>query len=268
MKFSRGLLIGVTAVPEKTKRIYRRRKRKPGSIKWLMPFVFLLLFSVAGYFFIHSAFFNISSITVSGSKNIPSTEIVTISGLHQGENIFQADLENAQEKILTQALIKSANIQRKLPKTIEINVEERVPLALVPVAGGLLQIDAQGCVLRKQGIMECKGLTIITGVSIPPSTGVGKKINSNQLKVGLKLVAQMDADIKKIVGEIDISDPQKLKAYTIQGAEVRLGSGESMKEKFNRLLQVMREEEKVKKLDQIQYIDVSFSGKPVVYYRK
>jgi cell division protein FtsQ len=259
---------GVIFVHEIKKKVYRRKKKKPGSLKWLMPLVVLLLFVVAGYFFIHSSFFAVSSITVSGSKNVRSTEIVKISGLHQGENIFQTDLAKAKEKIMTEALIKTVNIERKLPAGILISVTERVPVALLPVVGGLLQVDAQGKVLSKQGMLEGKGLTIITGITVPSATGVGNVIKSAQLQTGLKLISQMDTEAQKIVGEIDISNPQKLRAYTLQGAEIRLGSGEEIKEKFDRFLQVMSEEEKLKKMDEIQYIDVSFSGKPVVFYRK
>jgi cell division septal protein FtsQ len=103
---------------------------------------------------------------------------------------------------------------------------------------------------------------------LPDTLAVGKKLNSNKLAMGLKMIAQMDAKAKKEIAEIDVFDPQKLRAFTVEGAEVRLGDAEGFAEKFNKFLQILKKEQDLNRLDDIEYIDVSFSDKPVVFYRK
>lgn len=261
-------MTGACIVSIKVKRSYRRKTRKPGSLKWLMRILTILLIVVAGYFFIQSSFFSVSSIKISGAKSVKSAEVVLLSGLAKGENIFKIDADRAVEKMLTHAMIESAEINKKLPSTINITINERVPAVLIPVSGGLLQVDLKGYVLRKQASIGSQTLTIITGLNLPSGTGVGKKIESKKLQMGLAMVSQMDEKAKKMVAEIDVFDPQKLKAYTVQNAEVRFGDATNVKEKFDKFLQVIKEEEKLDKLNDIQYIDVSYSGRPVVFYKK
>lgn len=252
----------------RVKRHYRRKRRKPGSIKWLMHILAVLLIAVAGYFFIQSSLFSISLIKVLGTQSVSGEEIVGISGLEKGENIFKINTDSAKEKILTHALVEEVEINKKLPATLEITVRERIPAAFIPAEEGLFQIDLKGNILRKQAVIGSQLLPIITGAELPSGTGVGKRLESDQLQMGLQMIAQMDEQAKEIVAELDVSNPQKLRAYTVQGTEVRLGDAKDFKEKFNKFLQVIKEEEKRGTLDKMEYIDVSFSGRPVVFYRK
>jgi cell division protein FtsQ len=233
-----------------------------------MHILAVLLIAVAGYFFIQSSLFSISLIKVLGTQSVSGEEIVGISGLEKGENIFKINTDSAKEKILTHALVEEVEINKKLPATLEITVRERIPAAFIPAEEGLFQIDLKGNILRKQAVIGSQLLPIITGAELPSGTGVGKRLESDQLQMGLQMIAQMDEQAKEIVAELDVSNPQKLRAYTVQGTEVRLGDAKDFKEKFNKFLQVIKEEEKRGTLDKMEYIDVSFSGRPVVFYRK
>lgn len=245
-----------------------RRRRKPGSIKWLMKILTIILVLLSAYFFVHSSFFAVDNIQVEGALLVSKEEIITLSGLAKGENIFKVDRTEAEKKISTHSMIAGVFVERRLPRTLEVIVQERVPVALVPIAGGLMQIDVEGFILKKDSKLNQVPLPIITGLDFPDTIAVGKKLDSEKLAMGLKMIAQMDADAKEVIAEIDVFDPQKLRAFTVQGAEVRLGSGEDFQEKFSQFLQVLKEEEKLNRLEDIEYIDVSFSGKPVVFYRK
>lgn len=250
-----------------SRRRYRLKRKKPGSLKWLMKILAVLVTSVSVYFFIQSSFFAVSSIKVSGTKTVQPAEIIELSGLSPGENIFKIDFTGSKEKVLTHAMIEQVEMEKHLPRTLLITVKERVPLVLVPAAGGFFQIDRQGYLLRKQQGLGNSRLPIITGLDLPANVTLGEKLKSSKLDMGLKMVAQMDEKAKQLLAEIDVSDPQKLKVYTVQGAEVRFGDAADFQKKFKRFLQVLEEEEKMARLDDIQYIDVSFYNKPVVYYQ-
>ena len=247
---------------------YVRRKKRPGNIKWLLKILTLLLVMFAAYSFIHSSFFAVASIKVTGVQSIPAADLVALSGLAKGENIFKTDTAAAQKKVCTNAMVKDAEVKKKYPRTIEVIVEERIPAAIIPIAGGLIQIDMEGFILRKDSVLSHTPLPIITGLKLSDNVSVGEKIDAENLDMGLKMIAQMDEGAKKEIAEINVSDPQKLRAFTVQGAEVRLGNADGFQEKFAKFLQVLKEEQKLGKLDNIEYIDVSFSGRPVVYYRK
>lgn len=245
-----------------------RRKRRPGNIKWLMKILTLILVLLSVYFFVHSSFFAVNSILVSGAKQVNGADIVALSGLAKGENIFKIDRIEAKKKISMNSMIADVQIERKLPRTVEVIIKERIPAALVPVAGGLMQIDIEGFVLKIDSALSQESLPIITGLDFPDTIAVGKRLDSEKLVMGLKMVAQMDSEAKKEIAEIDVFDPQKLRAFTVGGAEVRLGNGDGFQEKFSKFLQVLKEEQKLNRIKDIEYIDVSFSGRPVVFYRK
>ncbi|MCR6544483.1 cell division protein FtsQ/DivIB [Dehalobacterium formicoaceticum] len=254
---------------EEGKRVrYVRRKNRPGNVKWLIKTLILVFCLFSGYYFIHSSFFAISSIEVLGIKELTSAQIVALSGLSKGENIFQIDRSAAESKIALNTMVAGVEVKRKLPRSIQINILERVPVALIPVTGGLIEIDHEGLVLKKVSQINQESRTIITGMDIPSTMAVGKKVSSEKLEMGLAMIAQMDEEARKTIAEINVFNPQKILAYTVEGTEVRFGNQEDFQEKFTRFLQVLKEVKDGDQLKNIEYIDVSFSGKPVIFYRK
>lgn len=251
----------------KKKKVVLRKKKRAGSLRWLLPLVLILMLAVGGHYFVRSSFFAVKSITVTGCKTLKSAEVVKLSGLQLGTNIFQLDLGAAEGKIRTQVMVETASIQKKFPAALEIAVQERVPRVQVPVQGGILQIDGQGYILAREKITADQTLTVITGIKQPIPAVVGKKLVSPQLQAGLQLVSQMDQQMQAVIGEINVADVQKIKLYTVQGAEIRLGDAQNLKIKYDRFQQILQEAAKDKRLDRIQYIDVSFSDKPVIFYK-
>ena len=259
-------ITGVISVQVRRSKL--RRRKKPGNIKWLLKILAFLLIMFSLYSFVHSSFFSVSLIKVIGAKSVSDTDILALSGLIKGENIFKIDREKAEEKISTHAMVAGVKVQKRFPRTIEVILEERIPAALIPISGGFMHIDMEGFVLRKDNQLNIEPLPIITGLDLPNTMTVGEKINSEKLDVGLKMIEQMDQEAKEVIAEINVFDSQKLKAFTVQGTEVRLGNGENFQEKFGKFLLVLKEEEKRDRLGDIEYIDLSLSGRPVVCYRK
>jgi cell division septal protein FtsQ len=87
-------------LPARRKVRPRYRRKKPGSMKWLMKILTFILILFALYYFVHSSFFALSSIQVTGMKQISSKDIINLSGLAKGENIFKIDLKAAEKKFI------------------------------------------------------------------------------------------------------------------------------------------------------------------------
>ncbi|MGI6677566.1 MAG: cell division protein FtsQ/DivIB [Dehalobacterium sp.] len=254
---------------EEERRIrYVRRKKRPGNVKWLTKTLIMIFCLLSGYYFIHSSFFAVSAIEVQGIKELTSTDIVALSGLSKGENIFQIDCTAAERKISLNSMVDEVEVKKKFPRSLHVIIKERVPVALIPVAGGLIEIDHEGLVLKKTSQITQESLPIITGLEIPNTQAVGKKVTSENLEMGLAMIAQMDNEARKTIAEINVFNPNKILVYTVDGTEVRFGNQENFPEKFTTFLQVIKEVKDADQLKDIEYIDVSFSGKPVIFYRK
>jgi cell division protein FtsQ len=74
--------------------------------------------------------FAIAEIGVSGNEHRASAAIVAESGLAIGTNVFAADLDAAQAKVLGDPWIAEATLSRRLPGTILVHVTERKAGAL------------------------------------------------------------------------------------------------------------------------------------------
>ena len=114
---------------EKPRVIHVRRKHKKHH--YLLKFVTFCVVVGLLITFMMSSYFNIDEIKVEGMTNYTAEQILTLSELSLGENIFKVKLGKAEEKIMADPHIGKASIHRDLPDTLTITVEERLPAAQV-----------------------------------------------------------------------------------------------------------------------------------------
>ena len=124
--------------------------RKPGQfLRWilLMATVGLLIFGIRNAYsgLSQSDLFVLEEISVSGSKLLRPDEVVWLAGLRKGGNLFEADLQDAVNRLQSHPLIRETLLLRKPPVGLMISIREREPLALVSHADdGMLGLDREG----------------------------------------------------------------------------------------------------------------------------
>jgi cell division protein FtsQ len=91
-------------------------------------------------------------------------ELIRRSGLVLGDNLFRADLPRAARAIESHPWISAALIERRLPGTLLIRVEEHRPAALVQ-AGGIYVLDDEGRLFKKADPEDGLDVPILTGLS-------------------------------------------------------------------------------------------------------
>jgi cell division protein FtsQ len=69
----------------------------------------------------------------------------------------------AQERLAENPWIKSANVERRLPDTIFIRINERKPAARWQLDGKLALVDSEGVALTTENLDQCQSLPIIIG---------------------------------------------------------------------------------------------------------
>lgn len=113
---------------EKRARQTNKRKKRNKFRKVLIWFaVAIVLISVMVVLSL-TVFFHIESINVNGNERYSAEEILAQCTINAGENLFLADTDSAADRI-EQSLpyIYNAEITRKLPSSIEINITEAEP---------------------------------------------------------------------------------------------------------------------------------------------
>ena len=109
-----------------------------------------------------SDLFKLQEISVVGSGLIAPEDIVLRSGLTQGTNLFEANLQSATDSIVAHPLVRSALLLRRPPDSLVISVEERVPIALVSTRKGLLGFDRDAVSFELPNVPF--DLAIVTGL--------------------------------------------------------------------------------------------------------
>ena len=146
-------------VPRK-EHVRKKHKKHHYLLKFFSACVAIALL----YAFMMSSYFDVEKIKVEGVVNFSDEQIVEMSGLKTGKNIFKIKAGKAEDRIETDPHIAKATIKRDLPKTLVITVEERLPAAQVPYDEQYVVIDGNGYILsvgdKADGAAVIKGLTL------------------------------------------------------------------------------------------------------------
>ncbi len=91
-------------------------------------------------------YFRVRRVEIAGLQYLAPAKVVASLGLESNATVFD-DLAAAGRRLTTLPGIISAEVERRLPGTLEIAVVEARPVALTPRSGGLALLDSSGTVL-------------------------------------------------------------------------------------------------------------------------
>jgi cell division septal protein FtsQ len=91
-------------------------------------------------------FFRIRRVEIAGLQYLAPAKVVAALGLDSRSSVFD-DLADAARRVNGMPGIESAELRRRLPGTLEIVLEEAVPVALAPQRSGMALLDSAGRVL-------------------------------------------------------------------------------------------------------------------------
>lgn len=241
----------------------RQRKRRAAPIFGLWLFLLFCCF-LAAYFFLNSAYFSLAHFEVSGSFLLPSEEVIHLSGLSVGTNIFKLNTEEAAVKIQTHPYVKKAVVTRRLPQTLLISVEERSARAFVLGRSEFLIVDPEGIILEKITDLKQKAYPIISGVSLNDNPLPGENVLTPGLAAALELVELLDDKFLANVSEIIASSPESLVLKTSQGVEVRFGPPKDLERKVSLMQELLFDHGTVINDQTVEYIDLRYDTAPVI----
>lgn len=130
---------------KKPTRVELKRQRRRVFFR-LVLLMALVAFLVAYAF--KSDFFNIEHINVEGNHTLKDDLIINASRINLGENILRIDSSDGQKEIKLLPYIKEAVIDIKLPKTINITVEEREGILQIKSLSSYALVDYEGVILE------------------------------------------------------------------------------------------------------------------------
>ena len=144
---------------EKTTKKKRRRKKR-----YFLRLCIFIIICTGAYIALHVDYFNIDGIAVGGNKDISDEEILKLSELEAGENIFDIHPWFAERRIKKNLYIEDVDVKRRLPDKVEIIVTERTGKAQFLSDKKYIVTDNEGTVLEISD--EARRVTLITGITV------------------------------------------------------------------------------------------------------
>lgn len=241
--------------------------KRPWSHRFIMLGVFFLVGLLSIFLFLHSSFFYIDKITVIGADKLGTEEVIRLSGLRLGLNIFSVDGRQISRALQVHPMVRTAKVNRHLPRHLEIIVAERQAWALMTYQEAFLCIDPEGIYIDKLSAFSPDRYCIIT---------VDRELG--QLVLGQEVDPEATTAIRRIWEEIPDEKRNDISAYhyehssgqvvlhTTRGTEILFGDLERLEEKVQFLLQILNIERDYAQAGQttLRYVDLRYKGQPVL----
>ncbi|MCK9217236.1 MAG: FtsQ-type POTRA domain-containing protein [Firmicutes bacterium] len=190
---------------------------------WFKGFIVILLLASALMFILSSELFSLKSIYVTGNKTITKNDIINLSQLQYGKNLFKVNKKKIVKSIFKNPKIKAVRIKRILPSSVSIDIIEREAIAIIPYLGSYLNIDDEALIIAVTGLSKETNIPIIEGFEFNDFK-IGEMIkidNKEQLDITMDiLIALKDIDLSESIDLINVEDINNVKLITKEGINI------------------------------------------------
>lgn len=168
--------------------------------------------------------FVIQQIDVSSTGTLSSAHLRQYAKVSEGQNLFAVNISQIARNLERTPRVRRAEVWRKLPDTLVINVQERIPIALIKEGayGRPMPVDSDGHILDPN---VGKGLPLISGVGesgLAPGSVIRDEKTLDALRA-LELCGQARLNALLKVQSIKVDNPDFLELRLTSGARVEMG---------------------------------------------
>lgn len=171
----------------------------------------------------------VGGVRIEGTRVVPEADIFHLAAVPMDSALFDVDLAAIRKRIRQSPYVKHVAVQRDPPDRVLIQVEERVPVALV-VADGMFYCDADGVLMPAIRSENAFDLPILTGVAGLQPCVAGKRLTHPVIREALHLVMvaeRLDDALYRRISEVHITSTGDLVLYTADaGIPVTVGHGD------------------------------------------
>ncbi|WP_185819771.1 cell division protein FtsQ/DivIB [Salibacterium salarium] len=191
-----------------------KEKRKKRTNRRLITYlsIFFILILVVIYF--QSPLSHVRNIEVNGAVHLNDGEFVNRSGIEEGISIWNADLNEAETNIKEMKQINNVSVERSLPSTVLISVNEYKRLAYVEINNSYSPVLQSGTILRNDTEQE-----------LPADAPILRNFNDeDKLEVFTEELTQLGEGVLNRISEVvhtpKEDDNNALRLYMNDGIEV------------------------------------------------
>lgn len=111
-----------------------------------------------------SPHFALRTVRVQGLRRATEKELLRLAGVAPGMNLWSLDRAAVAQAMAAHPWVRTVEVTRSLPDTLQLRVEERAPVALASL-GDLYVVDADGAPFKRVSPAETLDLPLLTGIT-------------------------------------------------------------------------------------------------------
>ena len=104
------------------------------------------------------------TVNVQGLRRATEKELLRLAGVAPGMNLWSLDPAAVAQAMGAHPWVRTVEVTRSLPDTLQLRVEERAPVALASL-GDLYVVDADGAPFKRVSPAEALDLPLLTGLT-------------------------------------------------------------------------------------------------------
>jgi cell division protein FtsQ len=109
----------------------------------------------------------VTDVRIEGRQNTPEALLWAAIGINKGDPILGFSLEETRARIEMIPWVERATVERRLPGTVVVNLQERAPYAIWQSQGKFVLVDRTGQVVANQDVAAFRHLPLIVGLGAP-----------------------------------------------------------------------------------------------------
>lgn len=203
--------------------------------------------------------FGITQISVTGNTLLAAEDVIVISGIEKGENVFRINKKKTENALAAEAYIEAAKIKRKFPAKIVIEIDEAKHDIIIDTPQEFIVTTIAGRVLKKTDDVSDLASPIIYGIDVTQSELAAKieteddaVLNMNLERIGCFYETEYWDDID----EFYVSDVSNFVVIMKSGMKITFGSidsNESLQRKIKMMTQILPQVQQSEK----SYLDLT-----------
>ena len=212
------------------------------------------------------------AISVTGTSLLSTSEILRLAAISDTAVLSDIDLMAIRQRIEKNPVVREALLRRNPPSTLEIEIHERLPIALlVNVRSKDWLIDEDGYILPGAPDGTVHAVPIMTLDHALADATPGKQIRQQRVQEALRvlrLAKAVDSVFLNCFSEISVTAGNDIVLYTLEaGVPVIFGGATNIEQKIMAFRAYWENVAMAHDVSGLEYIDLRFSDQVVVRWR-
>jgi cell division protein FtsQ len=237
----------VDAATIRSRKRFARRQWARRWLAWRRVVALLLLFALIGgtvWLFYFSGVLAVKDVEVEGTRTLAAAEVREVAAVPSGLPLARVDLDAIRARVEALAVVSDAQVTRTWPDRVLIDVDERVPIAVIEIGGRIRGMDEEGVVFREYPKPPPD----------LPQVRTSSDTRSDALREAALVVEALPAEISRRVDHVEVATIDQISLVLRDGKNVVWGSAEESEAKAEVLAGLLRHPART--------YDVSVPGQP------